>query len=141
MYNKTKMQHTPFAGLLDNLFNGEMSNIAEPKWNMQPRVNIRENADQFELQLMAPGLQKEDFNISMDKNLLSISFTQKEEKTEEQENWIRQEFKMNSFKRSFTVTDKIDSQAIAAIYANGILTLTLPKKEKEEAKVVSISVQ
>ena len=138
MYNKTRFHNAPvhFANLFEGLMNPEMSHVKH-----QVSANIAENASQYELHLVAPGLKKEDFKIDVDKNLLSISFEHKEENKASDEKWLRQEFKIQSFKRSFSLNEKIDVAAIKAVYENGILNVILPKKEKEEAKAVSIAVQ
>jgi HSP20 family protein len=141
MYNKTRFNNAPvhFANLFEGLMNPEMSfSDCKPKQNVS--VNIREDENQYELHLVAPGLKKEDFKIDMDKNMLSISFEHKDESKESDEKWLRQEFRMQSFKRNFSLNDKIDAVAIKATYENGILNISLPKKEKEEVKPVSIEV-
>ncbi len=141
MYKVRMPQGTvQFGNLLEGLFNNDFKN-GEFANTHSASVNIRENADQYEMQLIAPGLKKEDFKISVEKNTFTVSFDQKEEAKEESEKWIRQEFKLRSFKRSFTLNDKVDVAAINATYDNGILTVSLPKKEKEEPKTVSIAVQ
>ena len=142
MYNRSRFQGAPvhFANILEGLLNHDYA-AADCKPAHSVSVNIRENADQYEMHLIAPGLQKEDFKIDVEKNLLTVSFGQKEEEQKEGEKWLRQEYKIKSFKRSFNLNDKIDAASINAIYENGILRLSLPKKEKEEAKAVSISVQ
>lgn len=142
MYNKTRFHNAPvhFANLLEGLMNPEM-NYPECKPSQSASVNIRENANQYEMHLVAPGLKKEDFKIDVDKNLLTISFEHKDESENTSEKWLRQEFKMRSFKRSFSLNENIDASAISATYQNGILHIGLPKKEKEAAKAVSISVQ
>jgi HSP20 family protein len=142
MYNKLRM-HSPlhFSNLLEGLMSNEMTNTECRPYNRSASVNIRENAEQYEILLVAPGLQKEDFKIDVDKNLLHISFEHKEESKESDEKWLRQEFRMSSFKRSFNLNEKIDTAAIKATYDNGILSVSLPKKEKEEVKPLSIAVQ
>lgn len=142
MYNKTRFHNAPvqLAQIFEGLMNPELT-FNDYKSKQNAMVNIRETADQYELHLLAPGLNKEDFKIDVDKNLLTISFEHKEESKETDEKWIRQEFKMSSFKRSFSLNEKIDAAAIKATYQNGILNVSLPKKEKEEAKAMSIAVQ
>ena len=141
MYNKVRMQNpVHFANLLEGFLNNEFAHPDAKNANTAS-VNIRENADQYEMQVIAPGLQKEDFAINIEKNTLTVSFDQKVETKEPADKWIRQEFKMKSFKRSFTLSDKVDTNDIKAVYENGILRVSLPKKEKEEPKTVSISVQ
>ncbi|RZT00326.1 Hsp20/alpha crystallin family protein [Aquimarina brevivitae] len=100
-----------------------------------PAVNIRENEDSFMVELAAPGLNKADFNIELDNDLLSIS-SEKEVEREtngNDANYTRKEFSYTSFKRSFTLPETINPEAIEASYKDGILLITLPKKE--EAKV------
>jgi HSP20 family protein len=142
MYHKTRLHSTPvhFANLLEGLMNPELTS-AEHKLKHNALINILENEQQYQLQIVAPGLKKEDFKIEVENGKLSISFEHEDATTEKQEKWIRQEFSMPSFKRSFSLNEKIDSSAIQAVYENGILNLRLPKKEKETVKSHSIAVQ
>ena len=105
-----------------------------------PPVNIRENADAYQLEIAAPGLEKSDFNLNLDKNILTISTEKKEESKEENPKFIRKEFSYKAFKRSFTVDEKIDATNISATYENGILKVTLPKKEEVKAAAKEITV-
>lgn len=100
---------------------------------MVPSVNIRENEENFLLDLAAPGLKKEDFKINLDNNVLTISSEMKEENEEKNEKFTRREFYFNSFSRSFTLPKTIDLDKIKADYKDGILSIALPKRE--EAKV------
>ncbi len=106
-----------------------------------PPVNIRENADAYQLDIAAPGLEKSDFNLNLDKNILTVSTEKKEENKEENPKFIRKEFSYKAFKRSFTVDEKIDATNISAKYENGILKVALPKKEevKVAAKEITVS--
>lgn len=120
-------------GLMDELFfNGAHRQEANALY--QVPANIFESASAYQLQIVAPGLKKEDFNVAIDKNLLSISFEHKDELNEADKDgkWLRTEFKLRSFKRSFTLNEKIDTANINAKYENGILTVALPKKEMVE---------
>jgi HSP20 family protein len=110
-----------------------------------PSVNVKENETEFTLEVAAPGLQKEDFNVSVDENVLSISAEKKTETTEnnEQTKFTRKEFSYHSFKRSFTLDEEsVDADNIVAKYENGILNVHIPKKVKTEevkkAKTISI---
>lgn len=142
MYNKFKMHNSPvpFANFLGDFLQHDFM-PADYRSPLNASVNIKELDDQYELQLIAPGLQKEDFQIHVDKQLLTISYEQKEQSEQNNPKWIRQEFRMRSFKRSFSLTDKIDAAAIRAVYENGVLHLSLPKKEKEAQKPLAIAVQ
>jgi HSP20 family protein len=94
-------------------------------------VNLRETDRTFEMSLVAPGLQKEDFKLTLSNDLLTVSYEQKEEQNRENrsEGWLRKEYKMQSFSRSFTLDDTVEPDKITASYDNGILHLTIPKKE------------
>ncbi|MGB3152004.1 MAG: Hsp20/alpha crystallin family protein [Maribacter sp.] len=122
----------------DVLFPSLMNEIFKPDWfggseNMRtnvPAVNIRENEKDFELELSVPGRAKEDFNIEIDDNLLSISSEVKTENEVEKSTYTRREFAFSSFKRSFTLPESVDNEKIKANYENGILKFSLPKKEE-----------
>ncbi|KGO92914.1 Hsp20/alpha crystallin family protein [Flavobacterium subsaxonicum] len=96
-----------------------------------PAVNIKETEQFFALELVAPGFKKEDFNIEVDDKLLTISSEVKKETTEAEAEvkFTKREFVKASFKRSFTLPDTINEQEINAAYQDGILKVTLPKKE------------
>lgn len=122
-------------GWMENMLN-EFSAPLEKNLNaisFKPSVNIKETPEAYQLELSAPGRTKEDIKISVDKNLLTISY----EKTNEQkdEKYIMREFELHPFKRTFTLDDKIESDNIRAKYENGLLSLELPKKA--EAKVIA----
>ncbi|UAY51167.1 Hsp20/alpha crystallin family protein [Ferruginibacter albus] len=105
-----------------------------------PPVNITEKENAYNLEVAAPGWQKENFNVKLDGNLLTISAEKKEETKDETAKVIRKEFKSKSFKRSFTVDENINAENISAKYENGVLQVELPKKEvvKPSAKEISI---
>jgi HSP20 family protein len=95
-----------------------------------PAVNIVEKQDHYEITLAAPGMKKDDFNIDVEGNLLTIS-AQSEQKREDQgERHTRQEFNYTSFSRAFTLPDGVVRDKIDASYENGLLTLTLPKTDE-----------
>ena len=106
-----------------------------------PPVNIHETADAYHLELSAPGRTKEDFKLSLDNGQLTISFEKKEETRTEEYKTVRKEFSFRSFKRSFNLDDRIDTNGIQAKYENGVLKLLLPKKEEKKENVKQISVQ
>jgi len=99
-----------------------------------PSANIIEMDGEYKLEMAAPGLEKKDFKIEVDNGLLTISSEKKEEKKEEKKNYRRQEFSYQSFSRSFRLPENSVSDKIDAHYENGLLTLTLPKKEKTPTK-------
>jgi len=91
-------------------------------------VNIKESKDAYELEVVAPGLDKNDFSVNIEKNMLTISAEKKTEVKEEDQKQIRNEYHFRSFKRSFTLDENVDAEKIDAKYTNGVLTLNLPKR-------------
>ena len=111
----------------DNYSNGRSS---------LPAVNIRENNDSYVVEMAAPSMSKEDFKIELDGNLLTIS-SENQEQQEENEGgkYMRREFSFRSFQRSFQLAkDVVDIDSIQARYENGVLYLTIPKKEEVKQK-------
>lgn len=100
-----------------------------------PAVNIMETEDSFNVEVAAPGMSKEDFNIELDNDVLTISSEDKKENETADKNgrFTRKEFSYSTFKRAFSLPDSVDSSKISASYNNGVLEIALPKKE--EAKV------
>ncbi len=128
--------------LFDEIFNSFPTSWGTDnhKATNYPKVNIHETKDAFLLELNAPGLNKEDIKVNAENGLLTISFEKKEEVENENVKTIKREFSYNSFSRSFSLDDKIDSEAIQAKYENGVLKLNLPKKEdiKTAPKTITI---
>jgi HSP20 family protein len=133
----------PAVKTLDSFLNSILNEIPSFQSNgiNFPPVNISETKDVYELELNVPGRNKEDFKITVDKNILTVSFDKKEESKDENKKQIKSEFSLQPFKRSFTLDEKIVSENIAAKYENGLLVLSLPKKEevKVEAKQISVN--
>lgn len=100
-----------------------------------PAVNIQESDDNFIVAVAVPGKTKEDFNIELDNDVLTISSEEKKENEVKEDNgrFTRREFSYSSFKRAFSLPETVDGEKISASYNNGVLELKLPKKE--EAKV------
>jgi HSP20 family protein len=100
-----------------------------------PAVNIQETEESFSVEVAAPGKTKEDFNIELENDVLTISSEDKKENetTEKNGRYTRKEFSYSTFKRAFSLPDSVDSEKISAQYNNGVLEILLPKKE--EAKV------
>ena len=100
-----------------------------------PAVNIQETEESFSVEVAAPGKTKEDFNIELENDVLTISSEDKKENesTERNGRYTRKEFSYSTFKRAFSLPDSVDSEKISAQYNNGVLEILLPKRE--EAKV------
>lgn len=121
-------------GLMEDIFFNGLHKITDDVNHGYVPVNIKETTSGFELEVVAPGLKKEEFKISVDKTNLTVGYEHKDEhkETAEDHKAIRTEYKFRSFKRTFTLTDKIDTTKITAKYADGVLTVTLPRKEATE---------
>jgi HSP20 family protein len=105
-----------------------------------PAVNIKEDEKAYHVEVAAPGFKKEDFMINYENEQLTISSERKEEQTQ-QEKVTRREFSYHSFSRSFYIPeDMVDVDGIAAKYADGILQLTLPKRENQQNQVRQIEI-
>ncbi len=123
--------------LIDRFFQDELKNHN----TYQPPVNVREEADAYYLELIAPGLNKHDFQVQIDQQVLSVSYEKKQSTEENKENFLRREFSVRSFKRTFTLSDKIETENIQATYQNGILSITLPKTAQKENKIKTLSIE
>lgn len=125
---------TPFSSMLkDDFVTANFKQFAP--------VNVIEKEGGYEVEVVAPGMEKEDFKISMDKNLLTITGEKKETAENNNKKYTRREYKYQSFTRSFTIDETIDTEKIDAKYVNGVLTLNLPKKPEVKASAKEINVQ
>lgn len=119
----------PFVNsVFDNLFNDSF--ISDRLVTRVPAVNITETTDSFAIELAAPGLQKSDFKINVDKNIISISVDKVEEIEEKDKLYSKKEYSYTSFSRSFTLPDTVDYSNIDASYTDGILHVKIGKKEE-----------
>jgi len=126
-----------FDRLFNQLFSGE-ANGSKNNTSQRPAVNIIENEGNYRLELAAPGLQKENFNIDVEKDVLTISVN-KQAEMEEKVEYKRREFGNYQFERSFRLPDFIDVNAIEARYEQGILQLALPRKAEAAPKRIEIA--
>jgi len=123
--------------LLDRLFENFFGSDFLGKYSNQvtiPSVNVTEKNDSYEVEVAAPGYKKDDFKVSLENNILTISAEVKNESEKSDKKELIKEYHYASFERSFTLPDTILTDKIEAKYENGILKLLLPKKE--EAKVL-----
>ncbi len=144
-----KFNRRPFEGTFNNLVDDlffELPVLFKNEFNNGDRktfipVNVKETEKTYQLEVVAPGFEKTDFIINLDQNLLTISAEKKEEVNKENEKQIRREYSYRSFKRSFTLDEKIDATNIDASYINGVLTLNLPKKEAVKVSATKIVIK
>jgi HSP20 family protein len=134
-----------FNNLVENFFNGFPSmlkdNVATPGFRQIVPVNIIEQESGFEVEVVAPGFEKDQFEISLDKNVLTVSANLKSENEAKTGKHLKREYGFQSFKRSFSVGEHIDTEHINAQYVNGILRLNLPKRVEVKEPVKQINIQ
>lgn len=121
-----------FGDLFEELFNNflkDETGIASAQFT-KPAVNIIEETDKYVLELAVPGMKKEDISIKIENKQLIISSSKEQKEEEIKENFIKMEYNYDSFKRVFTLPDSINSNEINAEYFDGILKLSLMKKEE-----------
>ena len=135
--NLTAMVPT-FGGVFDSIFTDSF--FSGRDMALVPAVNICETADNFQVELAAPGLAKEDFRINLERGMMAVS-VQKEDSNEEQgKNFTRKEFSYGSFTRTFTLPDSADHDAIQAKYIDGILRIEIAKLQEAKNVVRQISI-
>ena len=118
-----------------DLFNWNNSNFSDTNTTI-PAVNIKETAENYEVEVAAPGMTKKDFKVELDGNVLTISSEKSHQnEAKEGEKYSRKEFSYQSFQRTFTLQkDVVDIDRIQAKYENGLLHLLIPKKEEVKQK-------
>lgn len=126
-----------FNDIFESFFNDSF--LSDRMVSRVPAVNISETNEEYHIELAAPGLKKEDFKIQMDGNVLSISVEQQKENEVKQKKYNKREYSYSSFVRSFTLPEGADDARIEAAYADGVLKISLPKKE--EAKSTSRQIE
>jgi len=120
---------------LHNFIQNELKHIFEPEMRMGALpVNILETEDRYLIELVAPGFEKKDFSLELEKELLTIRAEHQEEKQDQTAKIHARQFALHSFTRSFRIPQTIDAEQISAAYDSGILTVTLPKKKEETAE-------
>ena len=125
-----KRKDLVFPSLMNEYFRPDWFGGVDRSDSNVPAVNIKDNEKEFELELAVPGRKKEDFNVEVDKNILTISSETKTQDEVSEDNYTRREFAFSSFKRVFTLPETINEGKIDASYKDGVLKLILPKKEE-----------
>ncbi|MCC7246895.1 MAG: Hsp20/alpha crystallin family protein [Saprospiraceae bacterium] len=129
-------------GLLDEFFNRGLNEfIGQDAITSHPAANVTETAEAFKIELAAPGFDKQHFSLNIDKDQLIIAAergTKNEKETAEK--FLRREFRYETFKRAFKLPQIVNQEGIAAVYENGILSVTLPKKEEAKPVVRTIEI-
>lgn len=138
LVNKNSNINFPsWSDWLDDVFNRDFPSVMTSNFNSGmtlPKVNIKESADAFTVEMAIPGLKKSDFHIDIENQSLCISTEIKQENEQSEENYTRREFGYSSFKRTFSLPESVDDDKIDAKYSDGILSILLPKKEEAKQK-------
>lgn len=126
-----------FPAAFDDLFNNlnEWSLNGLRRKTTLPAVNVKETPRAYEISLATPGLQKDDFHIDVDNATLTITAEKEDKKETRDEKVHREEYNYSSFRRSFSIPEDVSAEKIEAVYTDGILRLSLPRKESAKTSV------
>jgi HSP20 family protein len=145
------VRYDPFRDLrtlqeeVNRLFTGNMARafddegIARGSWN--PNVDIYENKDHIVLEAELPGMKREDFDLSVENNIITLRGERQFEKKEETDNYHRVERAYGTFTRSFTLPNTVSGEGATADYRNGVLRVVLPKREETKARRIEIKAE
>jgi HSP20 family protein len=125
---------TTFANLIDRFFNESLTRTGGSQYSFVPKVDVVENEKSFEIHVAVPGMNKDDFKIDLNDNLLTISGERKFTKEKKENNYHSIETQFGTFLRSFSLPENVDGTKINAAYVNGILEINIPKDEKKTLK-------
>lgn len=106
-----------------------------------PSVNIRDQKDRYSIEVAAPGLNKDDFNVEVDEGALTISSSKEESDEQKEGDYTRREFNYTAFQRTFTLPDTVNEDDISAEYEGGVLYINIPKKEEEKREKKKIDIK
>ena len=124
----------PALSANDFFRNNFFGDLLDDNSNNTPAVNIAEGTEAYTIEVAAPGLAKNDFKVNLDNNVLTISSSKENKKEEKNDSYTRQEFSYASFSRSFTLPESVENEKISASYKDGILYVSIPKKEEAKVK-------
>jgi len=136
---KRNENYPAWSNLINDFFNRDWldwttRNFSDTNTTL-PSTNILEGTDSYEVDMAAPGLEKKDFKIELNNGVLTISSGKKvENETKNGKKFMRREYSYQSFSRSFTLPDSVESEKISAKYENGVLKVVIPKKDKAKAR-------
>ncbi len=132
-----------FVNVFEDFFNKSFpEKLMEDKGDFFPSVNISETDAAFKLEFAVPGFEKKDFDVQIEKEYITVTGKKEISNEMHEKNYTRKEFSFNSFKRTFTIPENVDSEKIEAGYENGILHLMLPKREiKAQNKTQKIEIK
>ena len=134
-----------FPSFVDEFFGGDIFDSVRNSsviGNSLPAVNVKNHQDHFEVEVAAPGMNKDDFKIEVQNRVLGISSELKEDNNEDNKNYTRREFNYRSFKRNFTLPKSVNEEKISANYKDGVLRIEIPKQteeRKESSRFIEIN--
>jgi len=137
--NKNNALNPLFTDVFDSILNDKY--FGGSSLSKTPAVNIAETENSFQIELAAPGLKKEDFKISLEKNVLSVSAEKKTENVDETKKYSKREYSYNSFVRTFTLPETVDHANINAEYTDGVLNINIAKKEEAKIQTREIAIK
>jgi HSP20 family protein len=126
-----------FPSVFDEFFRPMSDWFGNERTMTVPAVNINETKDDYGISVAAPGMKKNDFNIDVEGNMLTISCEKEESREEKDERYSRTEYNYSSFSRSFTLPEEVMKDKIEAVYEDGVLRLTLPKTDQAKKAALS----
>ncbi|MCG8330963.1 MAG: Hsp20/alpha crystallin family protein [Chitinophagales bacterium] len=127
------------GGFFEDFFNGNLTDFFGSDFSIQtPSINIVEGNDNYRIEVAAPGLEKEDFEIKVENGMLAITAKKEQQEEVNKDKFVRREFNYTSFKRSFQLPKSVDAGKIEANYKNGVLSLNLPKLDEAKAKEIKV---
>lgn len=105
-----------------------------------PSVDVRETDNEYILEAELPGYGEEDVDVNVDNHVLHLSSKKEEDRTEEKKDYIMRERRSYSFSRSFVLPENVNEDKIKGTFKNGVLTLTMPKREEKKPKKIDIKI-
>lgn len=126
---------------MSDFFNNDFDSFFKSPDTFNPAVNVREDEKSYSIELATPGMKRDEIKIEVEKDILSVSSAKTEEKSEEKNGYSRREFGVQTFCKNFTIPENTAIEKITASYKDGILSIEIPKSEKEAKvkKVIKIS--
>lgn len=148
---KRKQDYQPatFGSVIDDIFQNNLNRFFNDDFwgfsgvtgaNSVP-LNIEETDNSYVLELVAPGLQKKDFQIGVDNNMLTVSYKKTEDNKDENKKWVTQQYRQQEFTRTFTLDNSVNVEKINAHYENGILRVFIPKNEEAQKHSRTIEIK
>ena len=135
----TYRPYRPSPVNIDRWFDSVFQNWGHPSYAATtPRVDVQEKADAYHLEAELPGLTEKDFTVNVEHNLLTISSQQEHSEEREENGYVIRERRSGAFRRSFALPEDVDADQISATFKDGLLTLTVPKTGKAQARQIAV---